>query len=553
MKHLTAPATTPTRPGWRHAFRRAFTPALTASALLLACGSGADTLFRFEFNEGSGTTVTDEAGIFTGIFAGREPSFPESVADSPSGSANDRALDIVDPDGYVVQEVENAPALQAVDTPITVEAWIRIPADAVPRNESIIAFGGSWKFGLRASGYVAFTLYGVADVESQILPDLDQWNHVAAVWEPGVGVTFYWNGIDYGFVEQTGAMNAPGNNRLVVGGSSAFTEPVNATLDRVRVHRAILNADQLDTDPATPRAPLASTVVAFNFNEAEAPFANTGTIGGEAVPAYDLVAAQLSPQFVSDTPSGQEGDFALSFDGNDILRVEDPDNVVTLVEGDVTSDFTIQAWVKPGTQPAGQARSIIFSKFGATGALSFSITSDRRVVVTTYGIVDMFSNATIPDDGLWHHIAVVHDTAAGEMRFYVDGILGDTIPYTNGLQTRDQTWFFFGTELTGILPYVGLLDRVELLNEALPADELDFRPIPGVDPEAPELEIGVAVSISWPATATGFRLESTLDLEEPREWTPVDVPGTVVDNRIYVLLPTPAEATFYRLVRPNAE
>lgn len=509
----------------------------------------AETLFHFDFNEGSGQTVASTNGTLTGVL-GRQPSSAVPVTDTPSGAAGDRALRITDPDGFILLDATGSAALAATDTPITVEAWIHIPEDAVPRNEAIVSYGNNWKFGLRNTGVVAFTLYGVIDADIGLLPPLGVWTHIAAVWEPGVGVSFYQDGAYYGFIDETRPMRAPSNANLTVGGSSTFTEPVNATLDRVRVHRAILTEDQLDWVAGSPRAPLASTVASLALNEPEPPFANAGTLGGSAVPASPIVLANISPRFVADSPSGLPGDTALEFDGNDLVRVDDPDAVVTLVTDGVTSDFTIQAWVKPGTPAAGQARSVLFGSFGPAGALSFSITSDRRVAITTYGIVDMLSDAAIPNDGLWHHIAVVHRNGE-DMRFYVDGILGDTRPYTQGLNLRDQAWFWIGSEFGGGLPYTGLLDRLQLSNVALEPAELDSLPIPGVDPGAPELVIGTAVSIAWPATATGFRLQSTTDLNEPRVWTDVAATGTVVGDTYYVLLPTPGQETYYRLIRPE--
>ncbi|MBX3747212.1 MAG: LamG domain-containing protein [Verrucomicrobiae bacterium] len=530
------------RPRWVSALA----VATLGSAILAA---PAQTLFQFDFNEGSGQTVTSAQGPLTGVL-GRPPSSPVSVTDTPSGAAGDRALRITDPDGFLLLDATGSEALAATDTPITVEAWIYLPEDAVPRNEAIVSYGNNWKFGLRSSGFIAFTLYGVIDADIGLLPPLGVWTHVAVTWEPGVGVSFYQDGAYFGFLDETRPMRAPSNANLTVGGSSTFTEPVNATLDRVRVHRALLTEDQLDSVPGSPRAPLASTVVSLALNETAAPFANAGTLGGAAVEASPVVLASISPRFVTDTPSGLPGDTALQFDGNDIVRVDDPDSVVTLVTDGVTSDFTIQAWVKPGTPAAGQARSVLFGKFGVAGAFSFSITSDRRVAITTYGIVDMLSDAAIPNDGLWHHIAVVHRNGQ-DMRFYVDGILGDTRPYTQGLNLRDQTWFWIGSEFGGGLPYTGLLDRLQLANVALEPADLDFRAIPGVDPDAPELTIGTAVSLAWPATATGFRLQSTTDLNEPRVWTDVAATGTVVGDTYYVLLPTPGQETYYRLIRPE--
>lgn len=525
------------------------TRTLLAAALLSSSVAHAETLLRFNFDEGSGNTVSTTNANLTGILA-RTPSYPTSSTESPSGAPGDRSLRIVDQDGYIALNATNAPALAATDTPITAEAWAFIPVDSEPRNESIVAYGGSWKFGLRSNGTVAFTLYGVIDAEVGAIPPLGTWTHLAAVWQPGVGVTFYIDGSEMGFFEETRPMRAPSNDYLVVGGSSAFTEPVNATLDRVRVHRAALTADQLDSVAASPKPTLATTVVAFSLNESTEPFVNAGSIGGSATHAFNIVRGLLGPRFTADTPSRQSGDTALEFDGNDLVRVDDPNQVLTLVPSEgTTSDFTVQAWVKPGVQPGGQSRSVLLGYFGTGGAFSFSISNDRKVAITTYGFVDMISDAVIPNDGQWHHLAVVHRNGQ-DMRFYVDGLLGDTRPYTQGLNVRGESHFWIGSEFGGGLPYVGLIDRLQVANTALEPDDLDYLAIPGVNPDAPTVEVGTAVQLSWPATATGFQLQSTTDLNEPRTWTTLNVPLQAIGDKVYALLPTPEQKTFYRLFRP---
>jgi Concanavalin A-like lectin/glucanases superfamily len=78
-----------------------------------------------------------------------------------------------------------------------------------------------------------------------------------------------------------------------------------------------------------------------------------------------------------------------------------------------------------------QNRSVLFANNGPGGAVTFSI-SNRNLFVTLLGIVDQPAKAPIPDDGGWHHVAVVHQNGK-ELRFYVDGILDDTVAYTGGV------------------------------------------------------------------------------------------------------------------------
>lgn len=125
--------------------------------------------------------------------------------------------------------------------------------------------------------------------------------------------------------------------------------------------------------------------------------------------------------------------------------------------------------------------------------------------MTTLGILDQPSNAAIPDDGAWHHVAVVHETGK-EFRFYVDGQLGDTVAYTGGvlIGVRTGTEFYLGSEGNGGLPYAGLMDRVIISAGAVPAEKLDFRAIPGVDPGAPGLSIQTVAEVAWPTVPAGL-------------------------------------------------
>lgn len=522
-----------------------------ALSLGLPLQNEAASLFRFDFDEGAGNTVTNTAGTLTGVLGQLvdTPVLPLTNGSTPAGTVGERSLTLADPDGFLVLDGTNAPALSAIDTPITAEAWIFIPEGAIPRYEAIVGYGDTWKLGLTAAGEIAFTLRTVADVSVVgLVPPIGVWTHVATVWEPGVGVTFYVDGVDSGFVAETRGLRAPVTPYLGIGGNGALSEPLNGSIDRVRVHRAVLTADQLDSVAASPKAPLATTIVSLGLNEEAAPYANAGTLGGSGIPAQPVIVANVAPKFVTDSPTGKAGDFALSFDNTDLLRVEDPAQVVSLVGEGLTGDFTVQVWVKPGAIP--NARAVLFGSFGPGGALSFSLTSDRKIFVTTYGIADIPTQAGFPNDGLWHHLAVVH-TAGQNLKFYVDGVLGDTLAYSNGLNTRAETWFWIGSEFAGGLRYVGLMDRLQLATDAVAPKDLDYLAIPGVIPGTPELEIGTAVSVAWPTTGTGFILQSTTDLVEPKTWVNVSASPTVVGEKYYTLLPITETKTFYRLFRPD--
>ena len=59
-----------------------------------------------------------------------------------------------------------------------------------------------------------------------------------------------------------------------------------------------------------------------------------------------------------------------------------------------------------------------------------------------------------------------------------------------------------------------------------------------------------SVDLSWPASATGYALEGTPSLSEPRVWEPVTITPQVVGARNVVTTESAGAAKFYRLRKP---
>jgi hypothetical protein len=421
---------------------------------------------------------------------------------------------------------------------------VKIDPSDTRQYEGIIAYGSAYKMGL-SNGQLVFTLFGIVDVLSGLYIPLGEWHHVATVWEPGVGVTFYLDGGAPFAIAETRTIRTPLNNILGVG-SEGLANPIMAALDRVRVHKAALPVDQLDSIAATPKPVYDSTLVAYNFSETSLPFQNAKQPDRPAISYNNYLEKTTKPSFSTDSPSGLKNDYSLGFAPGQRVVVPDPNTILALDQANPS--FTLQAWVK--FRPQTIARSVFFYNNAPGGALSFSVTQDRRVFVTTLGIVDQTSTAYIPNDGGWHHIAVVHENAK-ELRFFVDGLLGATVAYTRGvIFTRTNLVFYFGSEPTGGLQYVGSLDRFRFTKGALAANQLDFWPVPGVEPAPPTLGIETAVKVSWPTIPAGYALQKTTDLNEPRTWLPVTNAPFAENLKFNVFLPITEQKTFYRLIKP---
>jgi hypothetical protein len=84
----------------------------------------------------------------------------------------------------------------------------------------------------------------------------------------------------------------------------------------------------------------------------------------------------------------------------------------------------------------------------------------------------------------------------------------------------------------------------------LTVDQLDAWPIPGVKPAAPELSIANMVQVSWPTSPAGYTLQSSTDLNEPKNWTTVTNTPMVGSQGYYLLFPSTSPKVFYRLSKP---
>jgi hypothetical protein len=519
------------------------------SAVIASCFVGLSpvlaetTVAVFNFNEGNGLTTRSATNGLTGTLG--TPIHPDvlpTLSDGPSGKTGDKALSLQN-GGFLVVDDSQSPVLNLLTNAITAEAWVNHSSLDPNPIEGILAYGGSYKMGLM-NGEIVWTLYGVVDVMSGLYLPADEWHHIAAAWEPGVGVTFYYDGVPT-FVSDAGAMRAFGNNYLTLGGES-LSGPIQGSLDRIRIHKGLLTAEELDSVAATPKALLANTLVSYDFSESAAPFQSGKTPARPAISSENYFNNLTAPTFTSDAPTGSSSDYALEFTGNGKrVVVADPDTAVSFVDD---NSFTLEAWVKYDILPG--ARAVLIMNNAPGGAFSFSVTADHKLFVTMLGIVDQPSTASIPNDGGWHHVAVVHDNGK-EFRFYVDGILGETVAYVGGvIFTRTDASFSIGAESGGALPYVGKLDRLRITRGVVPAEKLDFRVIPGIDPGAPSLTIRTMVEIGWPTLPAGYKLQTSTNPTDAASWSFSTNTPTASEGMFKYYVQPGGAKSFYRLIKP---
>src|SRR5690606_30913435 len=274
-------------------------------------------IYMWNFNEGEGLTVADDSGQFTAQL-GDPVRLPVVQNDSPSGQADDRS--VIPYGGFEVDDSEN-PVLNLQQGPVTIEAWIK-PVNLTGAQD-IVRIGNSLKAGFTGTNLV-FTLLGVVDVIPDVLIPVDNaWHHVAYAWEPGVGVTFYLDGAEVAYMEETRAAREFQNNLLSIGSSHDAGSVLQAGLDRLRIHHAVLEAGDLDSNAASVKALSDSVVVAYNFDEADSPYQNSTAVERPASSMAEAALATSIPVFSTESPTGDEGDYSIFFAGDDTISYDD--------------------------------------------------------------------------------------------------------------------------------------------------------------------------------------------------------------------------------------
>lgn len=350
---------------------------ICAALVLLSASAGfaqvTGDVYKWNFNEGSGRTATDDSGAFVASLGvpSAEGSAPALSSESPSGKTGDGSL--AANGGLYVDDSSN-PILAITEGPITIEAWFKL--DGLNSSNGIAAYGQTYKMGVN-DGYLVWTFYGIEDVFSAVAVSSDgAWHHAAASWEPGVGVTFFFDGKQADYKETANMPRAAIDNALFVGSETNGGSPFPGKVDRVRIHHALLTESDLDSVAASPKEDLANTLIAFNFDESALPAKSTVN-GVERVgsSAAEHATVSTAPTFSPLSPTGKTDDYSLHFDGGDRVIFTDTKDILQFID----EDFTFEVWMKFSAEEQVSTRPIIFA-YGVGGANGYSFSFRNAVL-----------------------------------------------------------------------------------------------------------------------------------------------------------------------------
>ena len=143
-----------------------------------------------------------------------------------------------------------------------------------------------------------------------------------------------------------------------------------------------------------------------------------------------------------------------------------------------STDFTIEAWIKPASP--GTTRYIAGKKANGGLASRGYILYIESSGIVTFRIsdgttqVDSYTAAGVVSDGNWHHVAAVANRG-GTSSVYIDGNLASTTPSISAIGNIDDNnnvRFAVGSHATSNGGYSGLMDGVKVFRRALSPSEI---------------------------------------------------------------------------------
>lgn len=437
----------------------------------------AETVAYFTFDNIANNQFTDVMGNgLVGTLGFSPEEGAPLVVPGPSGAEDDLAAEIPVGEGMAVNDVFFD---LLYIPPMTFEVWVRsggFTASEPGASHVIFDYAGSYELGVNGDDNIYFNIGGTSLDSGVSFPFDNEWHHLAVVVDDLAPIVeIFLDGESIASVAEA-PLDAGGTDSTFLVGRGGIT-PNNlafeGAVDRLRISQVALSADDLDSDAANPKEVGPDVRAAFLFDEGELPYAAQGIAEGlEMVSVRAFTQGNAgAPVVTEDTPSGQDGDFALFFENQAFANVRDPNYILDV--GGEGNDWTLEAWVKYEDVTSG--RMVMF--YYGPGAYSFSLSGGdpRLVFVTTLRIADFPSQNAVVPVGEWAHVAVAH--VAGEsLSFFVNGELIEVNDYTGGSNTTEAPNLSIGSEPNGVLPFTGWLDRIRISNVALTAEELDSDP-----------------------------------------------------------------------------
>ncbi|GEM_PF-1557046 len=413
--------------------------------IVAACTSGPAPVSQWDFNEGTGSLVGDDAGANNGILIGDTA----WSLDTPEGS--DSSLSFDGSGDYV--RISDHSSLHLTGQ-LTLMAWVK--ETATGRYAKVISRRTGYDFYFlgvdngHPYGGIGIDISSYTVTGKSLLMSLDRWNHLAFVYDDAIDCMFlHFDGTER-VTPVTQSLPATAGVDLSIGADfQGATNYFNGDVDDVAVYDRALTDSEIRSLSGGTAQP--NRVASYGFDGT----ADDGGAGG-----HDGILA--GGTYTADRfglPAA-----ALRLDGNDHVRVADH------ADFRLTGGLTLTAWIRERI-PGGCAKIIsrrsgdYFYFLGVDNGRPYGGIGDGSDFTVTRKSIAM-----IPDQ--WHFVAFVYDDAVDSMQIYFDGTLDETtvavsLPLVPGV---DPT---IGADYEGNQNFfTGFIDQVAVYDQALSVDQI---------------------------------------------------------------------------------
>jgi hypothetical protein len=210
-------------------------------------------LLSIPFKEGAGTNVSDVVWGISGSFITNNPFWTN---DTPSRALDDFAVRFAPARKAVLLDsnrfISLGPDSSGTEGDYTLQAWVKLPTGFEPTARMIVfSYEGSpgIVLSINTGRTLHTTTFGLNDVNSTVtvVPNDNEWHHVAVVHVNGIGMRFYLDGV---LGEEVAYVRGPGsrvNFTVGIGGAAGnLNNPFTGTMDRLRMTKGALAPNQFD-------------------------------------------------------------------------------------------------------------------------------------------------------------------------------------------------------------------------------------------------------------------------------------------------------------------
>ena len=418
---------------------------------------------RWQFGEGTGTTVSDSWGSNDGTSSGGM-TWEEGKVDTYSGGFDDV-------DDFVT--IAHASDINFSETtPFTFSAWIKTTAsdgDNAVLSKMTAGFKGIrfiTRSGKLALGFVYTwpTIRLRKDGATSI--NDGNWHYVVATYAGAAdtsSINLYTDGaLDNGSSEDTLASNSVANtDDMWIGRepSSYF----DGDIDDVRVYDRVLSASEIKTIYDLHKEPLDGLVSRYVFNEGSGTAVGDSGSGGNDGTASGGMTWE----------TGKVNNYAGGFDGvNDYVNLSKP----SFYDSNVPN-LTWSLWGKLNSSGTSDYLISNSSASGDSGGLCIHTNGDHNYRVAVFlGAPPwwLYLNGSVTDVTEWHHLAVTFENL--NVKFFIDGAEVDSSTLISNLDMDiSDTEFWLGgsdSDHFGAGYLDGHIDDVRIYDRTLSATEI---------------------------------------------------------------------------------